>query len=126
MDKNSPAPVDGESPAKKLLNAKRKYKELPIFRRQEFCGGVIVAQIISSVVVGYVPILFPLSILATIGVVVVCILVLTGPIYMNQLDFKTGELMQWGVGQKIAAIVILVLVTGGLGFLILLWNGAFA
>ena len=116
-DNSSSDKANGESSTSKLVLAKRKYKELPKLRRQDFCSALIVAHVVALFVVGYVPYLFPIGIVTTFGVIIVCISVLTGPVFMNQLDFKTGELMQWGLGNKIAAVVFLVLFVGGFGFL---------
>ncbi|HBE61512.1 MAG TPA: hypothetical protein DDX19_01795, partial [Rhodopirellula baltica] len=43
--------------------------------------------------------------------------VLTGPVYKNQLDFATGELETYGPIDKFAAIVLAALIIGTLGYI---------
>ena len=99
-----------------FVKSKQKYRQLPSLRRQDVCSSILVIHLIALFAAGYIPRLFPVTIATTIGVLIVCISVLTGPVYMNQLDFKTGELMQWGTGNKIAAIIVLALSVGGFAF----------
>ncbi len=123
-DKSIPEP--DSPPQGKLRSAGELYPQVTPLRRQEVCSKLIVAHIAAVIAIGFVPILFPIAILillpiailTTLGVVVVCVMVITGPIYMPQLDFKRGVLEQWGIANKIAAVVILILSFAGYGFLI--------
>lgn len=78
---------------------------------------LLVAHVAAMFIVGSVPILFPIGAITTLGVVLVCVMALSGPIYMKQLNVRTKQLEQWGTANKIAAVIILVLFIGGYGFL---------
>ena len=78
----------------------------------------MVAHVVAMFAIGYAPVLFPIGIVTTIGVIIVCIMALTGPIYIRQLAYKQGGLEQWGIANKVAAVVILLLFIGGYGSLI--------
>ncbi len=116
LDKSIPEP--DSPPQGKLRSAGELYPQVTPLRRQEVCSKLIVAHIAAVIAIGFVPILLPIAILTTLGVVVVCVMAITGPIYMPQLDFKRGVLEQWGIANKIAAVVILFLSFAGYGFLI--------
>ncbi|MEQ8791809.1 MAG: hypothetical protein RIC55_36445 [Pirellulaceae bacterium] len=119
-----------------LLEAKRKYKELPWLRRDTTCqailGGALALMLVGTgsiyrlarlaeddvvrialFVVGLLPVLgFVLAVL------LVCGITLTGPVYKSRLDFERGELDRWGLADKIAAAVFVLLALGGMGFII--------
>ncbi len=50
-----------------------------------------------------------------VEVIVVCVVVLTGPVYYNKHD-SNGILKQWSAANKVAAVILLVLFTAGFGF----------
>jgi hypothetical protein len=102
----------------KPVSAVSLYRQITPLRREGVCSALIIAHVIAIFVVGYVPILFPIGILTSIGVLTVCVMALTGPIYRSQLDYKRGELYRWGIGNKIAALVILVIFIGSYSFLV--------
>lgn len=102
----------------KVSSVVELYRQVTPLRRQDVCSKLIVAHLVAIFAIGYVPLLFPIGILTTIGVVIVCIMAVTGPIYLPKLDHKRGVLKQWGIANKIAAIVILVLFVAGYGSLI--------
>jgi hypothetical protein len=67
---------------------------IPWHRRSSVNSLLIVASILSGG-------LFP-------GVMFVCLFVLTGDIYSNNYD-ANGNLKTWGWGNKVAAIILLIL-----------------
>jgi hypothetical protein len=67
----------------------RTFEEVPWYRREP---GALV---------------FLLAILFTPVTIALCVLALTGDIYQNSYD-KEGNLKVWGVGNKIAAVLILL------------------
>jgi len=115
---NSESPRDSDTSKEHVrASAAELYRQITPLRRQDVCSKIIVAQIIALLVVGYIPLLFPIAILTTLGVISVCVTTLTGPIYTKQLNYAQGGLEKWGVGNKIAALLLLILFVGGFGFL---------
>ena len=49
--------------------------------------------------------------------IAVCVIVLTGPVYYDKRK-KDGTLKTWGVGNKVAAVILLLLFVGGYGAMI--------
>ena len=90
------------------------YKKLPVLRRNEFCSGIILAHVAVMFLGGFVPYGRFLGIFTTIGVIAVCVSVLTGPVYYNQL-LPSGVLKTWGKANKVAAVILLLLLVGGYG-----------
>jgi hypothetical protein len=76
----------------------KSYEDVPWYRREP---GALV---------------FLLALLFTPVTLALCIIALTGDVYKNAYD-KEGRLEKWGVGNKIAAVLIL-LIQGGLTFAI--------
>ena len=64
-----------------------------------------------------VPLVSLFGIFTTIGVIVVCVVVLTGPVYYDK-RLRDGTLKVWSKGNKIAAVILLVLFVGGYGALV--------
>jgi len=78
------------------------YEEVPWFRREP---GALV---------------FLLAILFSPVVIAICIIALTGDVYKNNYD-QEGNLAVWGTGNKIAAVLLLILQISITVF-ILIWN----
>ena len=116
LDESMPSP--DLPPRRKRRSASELYRQVTPLRRQDVCSKLIVAHLVAMFAIGYVPLLFPMGILTTFGVMVVCIMALTGPIYVPQLDYRGDKLEQWGRDNKIAAVVILVLFIAGYGCLL--------
>jgi hypothetical protein len=71
----------------------KTYEEVPWFRREP---GALV---------------FLLAIFCCSPIIVaICIIALTGDVYKNGYD-KEGNLVVWGIGNKIAAVLILIIQT---------------
>jgi hypothetical protein len=51
---------------------------------------------------------FLLALLCTPVILVLCVIALSGDVYRNAYD-KDGNLITWGTGNKIAAVLILVI-----------------
>ncbi len=66
--------------------------------------------------------LVAIALIACLGfagtVVFVSFLALTGPIYKQQLDFSSGELETWGFTDKLAAAVLTLLASLGVGYVV--------
>jgi hypothetical protein len=93
------------------------YEAVPWYRRNGFCSGIIVAHLIIMFLGGCVPLLSLLGVFTTIGVIAVCIVVLTGPVYYNKRR-KDGTLKSWSGANKVAAVILLVLFICGYSALI--------
>ncbi len=106
--------------------SKSDYRTVPMLRRNGFCSGVCVAHLIVMLLGGCVPLLSLFGIFTTIGVIVVCVVVLTGPVYYDKRN-KDGTLKQWGAANKVAAVILLLLFVGGYGAMIfwLITSGKF-
>jgi hypothetical protein len=89
-----------------------RYDEVPLLRRNGFCSGVLVAHVGVMFLGGCVPLVSLLGIFTTIGVILVCFVVLTGPVYYDKRN-KDGTLKTWGKGNKVAAVILLLLFVGG-------------
>lgn len=104
----------------------QSYELVPWYRKSGVCSFIIVSHLIVGIVGRCVPLVGLVGILTTLGVIGVCISVLTGPIYFNKVK-KDGTLKTWGWGNKIAAVIILILFIGG--YVALMWlafaSGAF-
>ncbi len=119
----------------RLLQAKRKFAEKPVLRREttwQFLG--LIAFVIMNVTVGigrgfarsdYETVKWILlSVIGAeffvfiLGVVLVCVIALTGPVYKNRIDFKRAELEVWNWEDKTVAAIILTLVTVGTAFVV--------
>jgi hypothetical protein len=61
---------------------------------------------------GCLPILVLVGIFTTLGVIAVCAIVLSGPVYYNK-HRKDGTLRTWSAGNKVAAVILLLLFVGG-------------
>jgi hypothetical protein len=96
----------------------QSYELVPWYRKSGVCSFIIISHLIVGVVGRCVPLVGLLGILTTLGVIGVCISVLTGPIYFNKLK-KDGTLRTWSWGNKIAAVIILILFIGG--YAALMW-----
>ena len=64
-----------------------------------------------------IPLVSILGVFTTIGVIVICVTVLTGPIYYNKTG-PDGRLAKWNNANKVAAVILLILFIGGYGFII--------
>ena len=70
-----------------------EYAEVPWYRRSNFNSALLFLQLFTWAI-------FPVSIC-------VCIVLLTGDIYLNKKN-TDGNLQIWGFGNKIAAVVLLI------------------
>jgi hypothetical protein len=93
------------------------YDDIPFYRRSTVCSAIIIAHVFMMCCGGAIPLVSLLGIFTTLGVIAVCFIVLTGPVYYNQ-HRKDGTLKVWSAANKVAAVIILVLFVGGYGALI--------
>lgn len=89
-----------------------RYEQVPLLRRNGFCSGVLLAHVAVMFLGGCVPFVSLFGLVTTVGVLVVCFVVLTGPVYYEKRG-KDGALKQWSKANKVAAVIILVLFVGG-------------
>ena len=92
-------------------------EDVPWFRKNSFCSAVLVAHVFVMCLGGCIPFASLIGVLTTIGVIAVCGIVLTGPVYYSKRK-KDGTLRTWSKGNKIAAVILLVLFVGGYASLI--------
>jgi hypothetical protein len=93
--------------------AETDYGAVPLYRTNGFCSTIAGAHA-CVMVVGFccfAPVML-LGILTTPAVIAVCIVVLTGPVYYNKRR-KDGTLKTWSPGNKVAAVILLILFVGG-------------
>ncbi len=102
------------------------YRSVPLLRRNGFCSGVLVAHVGVMFLGGCVPLVSLMGVFTTVGVIAVCVVVLTGPVYYDKRK-KDGALKTWSRANKVAAVVLLLLFVGGYAALIyfLVSNGKF-
>ncbi len=104
-----PAPVSStdfeEIPRSSAIDL---YKQVTPLRREDVCSKMLIAHVLAIVLLPFIPFLFPLAILTILGAITVCVMALTGPIYVRRLDYKHGGLDKWGVANKIAAVILVV------------------
>ena len=93
------------------------YEAVPWYRRNGLCSAIIVAHVVVMLLGGCVPFLSLLGVFTTIGVIGVCVVVLSGPVYYNKRR-KDGTLAAWSGGNKVAAVILLILFVGGYGALL--------
>jgi hypothetical protein len=67
-----------------------KYEDVPWYRREPGAVVLLLALVFAPVTIA------------------LCVIALSGDVYKKQTD-ESGKLKVWGVGNKIAAVVILVL-----------------
>jgi hypothetical protein len=82
----------------------KTYEEVPWFRREP---GALV---------------FLLALFCSPIIIALCVIALTGDVYKNSYD-KEGNLAVWGIGNKIAAVLILIIQTAMYGMLLVLNHG---
>ena len=85
---------------------------VPWFRRSDYCSAVILAHVFVMLCGGCIPIVSLLGLVTTVGVIAVCIVVLTGPVYYNNRR-KNSSLRVWSGANKVAAVILLILFVGG-------------
>jgi TRAP-type C4-dicarboxylate transport system permease large subunit len=88
--------------AEVVAGAAELYRNLPLLRRGGVCTVIIAVHL---------GVLFTIPILAvftSIGVIAVCLSVLTGPVYYKKLR-KDGTLKRWSNANKVAAVILLLL-----------------
>src|SRR5262249_3317242 len=93
------------------------YADVPWYRRNGTCSAFIIAHVLVMFLGGCIPGVSLLGIFTTMGVIAVCIVVLTGPVYYNK-QRQDGTLKSWSAGNKVAAVILLVLFVGGYGALV--------
>ena len=74
------------------------------------------AHVIVMFLGGCIPLAGLLGIFTTVGVITVCVTVLTGPVYYDRIG-PDGTLAQWSRANKVAAVILLVVFVGGYGFI---------
>ena len=94
------------------------YASLPWYRKSGVCSGIIVSHLVVGILGRCIPFIGLLGILTTLGVIAVCVSVLTGPVYYDK-QRKDGTLKAWSRGNKVAAVILLVLFIGG--YVALMW-----
>jgi hypothetical protein len=93
------------------------YTAVPWYRRNGFCSAIIGTHAVVMVLGWCVPFVILLGLFTTPGVIAVCALVLTGPVYYDQRG-QDGTLKTWSKGNKIAAVILLLLFVGGFAALL--------
>jgi hypothetical protein len=93
------------------------YQGVPRYRRSDYCSAVILAHVAVMVFGGCLPVLVFVGIFTTLGVLAVCVVVLTGPVYYNTRR-EDGTLRTWSAANKVAAVILLLLFVGGYGGLV--------
>jgi hypothetical protein len=90
-----PLPVSTSSaPTAPTTTGYQDYKQVPWYRRSSVNSVFILLNVLSC---GFLP-----------GILVVCIIALTGDIYSNNRD-EQGNVKKWGKGNKVAAFILLIL-----------------
>jgi len=116
-DENDPASEKAEWAASRAAS----YDDIPWYRKSDSCSAIILAHVGMMFFGRCVPFVSLLGIFTTIGVIGVCVVVLTGPIYYNKRR-KDGTLKTWSGANKVAAVILLILFVGGYGALIYYLN----
>jgi hypothetical protein len=114
---SSPDSPDQRSPEAELsapASGPTDYQSVPWFRRTGTCSGAILAHVAVMFLGFCVPGAGLLGIVTTMGVIAVCIVVLTGPVYYNKRR-KDGTLKTWSAANKVAAVILLLLFVAGYG-----------
>ena len=97
------APVPAPSPPAPSLDPKtgrfRKYEDVPWYRREPGTFAFIGVLFCNPITIA------------------LCLICLSGDVYKNGYD-KDGNLKVWGIGNKVAAVLILLLQ----GFILWLWH----
>jgi hypothetical protein len=93
------------------------YAQVPSYRRNGTCSLLLLVSLAAAfatpIVLGRALVTMGLGIATLIHVVLglpllgVCVVVLTGDVYFDQLD-KDGALKKWGVANKVVAALILL------------------
>ncbi|MEZ6141779.1 MAG: hypothetical protein R3B84_14505 [Zavarzinella sp.] len=98
---------DGEPPyhAKPVFS---HYSEVPWYRKSDNCSALIVAHLVLMIIGAGIPFIALLGLFTFCGLIFVCFVVLTGPVYYKKRR-KDGTLKTWGVENKIAAVILLLL-----------------
>ena len=107
----------GEEDLDVSVSGPTDYNDVPWYRRNGFCSGIIVAHVIVMFLGGCVPLVNILGFFTTLGVIAICIVVLTGPVYYDKRR-KDGTLRTWSVWNKGAAVILLLLFVGGYGAIV--------
>ena len=90
---------------------------MPLLRRSRFCSGVVLTHVFVIILAPCVPFAGLLSILTTIGLIVVCVIALTGPVYCNKIG-EDGTLVRWTTANRIGAVIVLLSLIGSYGALL--------
>jgi hypothetical protein len=105
----SPDPKSGPA---QFASAPTNYGAVPWYRRNGFCSAVLIAHVAVMFLSGCIPFVSLLGIFTTLGVVSVCVVMLSGPVYYDKKR-KDGTLRTWSAGNKVAAVILLLLFVGG-------------
>jgi hypothetical protein len=90
----------------------KNYASVPWYRRNGLCSAIVGTHAAVMVLGACVPFVILLGVFTTPAVIAVCALVLTGPIYYNE-RIADGTLRTWSRGNKVAAVILLLLFVGG-------------
>jgi hypothetical protein len=97
------------------LTAKELYARVPWFRRNSFSNVLLLIAFVAPLQLLVLPrpgniaaetTAIVVSVSSPLALLVVCIIVLTGPIYLPKVR-QDGRLKTWGIGNKVAALMIL-------------------
>lgn len=110
--------------------AKASYNDKPRYRKaavlQQILGTSFIVPMAAFMSMSYaIPVFEPvigrigiLTVFAILvlgmlaGVIFVCVMTLTGPVYKNQIDVTTSDLETWGLADRISAAILSVLAIG--------------
>lgn len=95
-----------------LSDANELYFRVPGHRKSGTNSALLVASLVVWLGAGLLPagLGFMLGLLATLAVCAVCVIVLTGPVYLPHLDAKRPyHLAEWPWPNKVAAVLFLVM-----------------
>ena len=108
-DPIEPRPVEDSHP---IATGPTDYGAVPWYRRNGYCSAIILAHLFMMCCGAGIPVVGLLGIFTTVGVIAICIVVLTGPVYYNKRR-KDGSLKSWSGANKVAAVILLILFVGG-------------
>jgi hypothetical protein len=107
-----PAPLPSVTSVANMARGSTDYLAVPWYRTSGFCSGVALAHALVMGLGLCVPGVWLLGVFTGVGVIAVCLVVLTGPVYYRERR-KDGTLKTWSRGNRAAAVVLLVLFIGG-------------
>ncbi len=119
-DPIEPRPEEDPRP---IATGPTDYGAVPWYRRNNYCSAIILAHLFMMCCGAGIPVVSLLGFFTTLGVIAICIVVLTGPVYYNKRR-KDGSLKSWSGANKVAAVILLILFVGGyVALLVVLFTG---